>query len=204
MTAGRTTERLRVVLVAAALPALVAVVLWKIVGAVRTGTHFGVLLDDGGIKIQDFAWLLNFAKAFWRGEVGFGIEDHLRITGTLAGQRLPVSFPFGYSPTLFWILGPLCVLPIVWGFVAWTLLGLAAVWWMPSRYRSLAVAAVFISPVAIGCWSLGQTAVLTTVAFLVLLRWDVDAGTEPPTRWQIIGPAAVLWALTAKPTLAIA
>jgi hypothetical protein len=203
MTSGRMTERLRVVLLVAALPTLVGVVLWKIVTGVRTGQHFGLILDQGSIKIQDFAWLLNFAKAFWRGEVGFGIEDHLRITEGLAGQRLSVSFPFGYSPTLFWVLGPLCVLPLVWGFVAWTLAGLVAVWSLPQRYRSLAVVVAFISPVAIGCWSLGQTAVLSTAALLALMRWDADAESAPPTRWQLVAGAAVIWALTAKPTLAV-
>jgi hypothetical protein len=199
-----TAERMRVVLVKGMLPALVAVVTWQTVTNVRTGNHFGVVIGEGSISLQDFAWLLNFAKSFWAREAGFSVEDHLRVTEHLAGQRLPFTLPFGYSPTMLWLLGPLGPLPLAWGFVAWTLLGLAAAMWLSQRYRSLAIAAVFITPVAIGSWGLGQTAVLTTVALLALMRLDVAASGAPLSRRDIVVAAALLWALTAKPPLALA
>jgi hypothetical protein len=84
------------------------------------------------------------------------------------------------------------------------LLSLAAVLWVTRRDRSLLVASVFVSPVAIGCWWLGQTAVLTTAALLALQRRDAMAGEKPPARGDVAVAAILVWALSAKPPLAVA
>jgi hypothetical protein len=204
VTESATVQRMRVALRWVLLPTLVTIVIWQTVTSVRTGGRFGVVIGDGSIALQDFSWLLEFTKAFWRREVGFSVEDHLRMTEHFAGQRLAYSLPFGYSPTLLWILGPLCPLPTVWGYGVWALLGLAAAVWWSRREPSLVVMVVFISPVAIGCWGLGQTAVLTTVALLALMRWDRALAARPPERRELVAAAIVVWALTAKPPLALA
>jgi hypothetical protein len=185
---------------------LVAVVAWSVSAYAETvwGTNFGVVVGTNKIVIHDFASHLNFAKAFWRGEGGYSVDDHLRMTARFAGERLPVALPFGYSPTMLWILAPLCPLPTAWGFFAWTLLGLVAVLWLSRRYRSVLVAASFISPVALGCWKLGQTAIMTTVALIALMNSEVTAERTGPGRHGVGWGAVVLWALTAKPPLAVA
>jgi hypothetical protein len=196
--------RLRTILLFVVVPALGVATAWRTFVEVRSGSHFGVTVDKGEVKIHDFAWHLTFAKNFWRGEGGYGLDDQLRVTERLAGRRLPYALPFGYSPTMLSILGPLCPLPTGWGYLAWTLLGLAAVLWTSRQYPSVAVAMVFISPVALGCWALGQSAALTTAAFLYLMHWDVTSGGARVARRDLVLVAAVVWALTAKPPLAIA
>jgi len=166
---------------------------------VRSEWRFGVTVAGGELKIHDFASHLTFAKTFWRGEGGYAVEDHLRVTERLAGRRLPYALPFGYSPTMLLVLGPLCPLPTGLGYLAWTLLGLGAVLWTARRYPSVAVPMVFISPVALGCWGLGQTAALTTAAFLYLMHWDATSDA----RRNSVRVVAVVCLLTAKPPLAI-
>jgi hypothetical protein len=69
----------------------------------------------------------------------FGIrffgEGGVRITSQWAGRSVGVALPFGYSPTMLWILVPLCVLPTVWGFALWTLAGGIAARRQPSSAR---------------------------------------------------------------------
>jgi hypothetical protein len=105
---------------------------------------------------------------------------------------------------MLWILGPLCLLPTALGFFAWTLLGFIGVRWANGRYPSLVVAAVFVSPVALGCWGLGQTAVLTAVALLGLMHWDATSDRARVARRDFMLVAAVVWMLTAKPPLGMA
>jgi len=91
--------------------------------------------------------------------------------------------PFGYSPTMLWILAPLCVLPTVWGFALWTLAGGIAAWWMARPRWSLGAAAAVLSPVAVGCFALGQTALITTAGLLMLMSRDLDdPGRTAPDR----------------------
>jgi hypothetical protein len=204
VTPSRAISRLRIVLLYVAVPALGVATAWRTFVEVRSEWRFGVTVAQGELKIHDFASHLTFAKTFWRGEGGYAVEDHRRVTERLAGRRLPYALPFGYAPTMLFVLGPLCPLPTGLGYVAWTLLGLGAVLWTARRYPSLAVPMVFISPVALGCWGLGQTAALTTAALLYLMHWDVTSEGARVARRDLILAAAVVWALTAKPPLAIA
>ena len=203
VTPSRATARLRTVLVVVALPVLVVAVAWQMSTQARSGSHFGATAGAGEVKIHDFASHLTFAKTFWRGEGGYRVADHLRVTERLAGRPLPYALPFGYAPTMLWILGPLCALPTLWGFFAWTLLGLVGVWCIQRCYPSVAVAMVFISPVALACWGLGQTAVLTSVALLYLMRRDLASASTRIARHDALLLAGIVWALTAKPPLAI-
>ena len=200
-----TVARMRALLLYVVLPACVAIVLWNVTTYARSGAHFGVVVEPGEVKIHDFASHHGSARAFWRGEGGYGVPAHLRVTERLAGRPLPYALPFGYSPTMLWVLGPLCPLPTVLAFIAWTLLGLAGVLWAARRQSSLngltlAIPAAFVSPVALTCWALGQTAILSTVAFTALRRLD---GRARLTGRALLGTAIVVWALTAKPPLAV-
>ena len=197
-------ERLRGILRWVALPLLVATVIGHHAIWMRTGDRFGVIVREDAIETPDFVSHFSFAKAFWGRGGGYGVEDHLRMTEGFVGHRLPRALPFGYSPTMLWLLGPLCLLPTLWAFAAWTLLSLAAVWGATRHDRSLMVPAVFVTPVAVGCWWLGQTAVLTTAALLALQRWDAAARSRPLEPREVVVSALVVWALSAKPPLAVA
>jgi hypothetical protein len=113
------------------------------------------------------------------------------------------ALPFGYSPTMVWLLGPLALLPDLPAYLAWTALSVAAALWMVRGLETapfLAGVAVFLSPLALWSFGLGQTAVLSTAGMLFLARHAND----PVPGWRgAILPAVVLWALTAKPPLAL-
>src|SRR5262249_55675974 len=110
MTVGRfarITAQMRTLFLDLRVPLLLVVVGWKVSSSVLFATHFGVVVEENKITINDFASHLNFAKAFWWGEGGYSVNDHLRMTERFAGERLPYALPFGYSPTMLWILLPL-------------------------------------------------------------------------------------------------
>ena len=159
----------------ALVPALLVLVLRRVLGDAFSQENFGIrFFGEGGVRINDFASHLTFAKAFWLSKAGYDVESHLRITSHWAGRSVGVALPFGYSPTMLWILGPLCVLPTVWGFALWTLAGGIAAWWMSRPRWSLGAAAAVLSPVAVGCFALGQTALITTAGLRMLMSQDLD------------------------------
>src|SRR5262249_19802907 len=90
-----------------------------------------------------------------------------------------------------------------WGFTVWTLAGVVAVISICKRWSSVLVAAAFVSPVALGCWGLGQTAVLTTAAILALMAWDAAASRVGASELPIAA-TVVRRALTAQAPLAFA
>jgi hypothetical protein len=107
------------------------------------------------------------------------------------------------------LLGPFCLLPIHWGYVAWSLLAAAAVWWLTRRGHSLPVVTplVLFSPLGLACFVLGQTAFLAAAAmvWLMMRHAQVEGQAQKSSDWRAaLGDAALLWVLTAKPPLAIA
>ena len=181
-----------------------------IVGSVLFRAHrdptFGIeVRDSESVTIRDFAAHLTFAKAFWSDGVDYSVESHLAVTREWAGRPVERSLPFGYAPTMLWLLAPLTPLPLVWGFTAWTLLSALAVWWMTRRPRAwwLASTLLLLSPLGVLCFSLGQTAYLGAAGLLLLMV----SASRPPPRTHILAadaaPALTLWALAAKPPLAI-
>src|SRR5438128_7039507 len=165
------------------IPGLLGIVLCGIAAHSLADPRFGSAVGRDRIAIYDFASHVTFARAFWHGEAGYSVESHLRSTRRLTGEPVPYALPFGYSPTMLWILAPFSLLPTVWAFLAWTAFGAAGAWWMLRRYDSLPMAAVLVSPAALACFLLGQTAVLTAAGLLMLMSRDLERrrkGEESP------------------------
>jgi hypothetical protein len=189
---------------------------WVVVRVLRPAVgdrDYFVRYDEaGGLRVQDFASHLRFTRAVWSGLAREGHGSvytpaaHLHFMRDWSGQPGEVAnraLPFGYSPTMLLVLGPLCWLPEVWAYVAWTGLSLAAIWWMlsPGRPLALVAALCFLSPPCLDCLALGQTALLTTAGLLFLATRSVK---EPPNDWRSdLAEAMVLWLLTAKPPVAV-
>lgn len=163
--------------------------------------NFGITSDaNGGGWTSDFAAILTFADAFWRGEAGYDVESYLRVTRARTGRWVEHALPFPYSPTMLWILGPFCLVPAAWSYVLWSLLGVGVVWWMTRPPQSIWLTAAFFTPTAFACFKLGQTAMLTTAGLLLLMCADFEDGRRTHSAWF---DAIVLWALTAKPPVAL-
>jgi len=186
--------------------ALLVIVVWRLLLPALRAEHFGIAFDaEGGFRIQDFAGNLAFAKAFWAGKASYDVDSHLRLTSEWAGQPVRKALPFLSSPTMLWILAPLCPLPTAWAYAAWTLLGVAAVEWMIRPPRPIWLAAALFSPAAFACFALGQTTVLTVAGMLFLMRDAVTDGVRRRRTGAISDclDALVLWAMTAKPPVAL-
>ena len=179
--------------------------------------NFGISVDaNGGVTIRDLAAHVNFTRDFWLGKADYSVASHVKTTDAWAGQPVGVALPFGYSPTMFYLLGPFCLVPTVWSYFFWTLISAAAVWWMTRRGRSWPVITplVLLSPLALVCFSLGQTSLLTTLVILLLFLRHMECtadriGSLHTLRGDLtlradIIDALLLWTLTAKPPLAIA
>jgi hypothetical protein len=175
-------------------------------GAALNMEPFGVLVRDGRVDgLQDFASHRGFACAVWSGDAAkaggtsaYTLPAHLEATERWSGISPRIALPFGYSPTMTWILGPLCLLPTRAAFVAWIAAGLvctaAAALWSRTHWWTLVA---LLNPVTIYAIVLGQTAILSTAAFLYLIAADRAADAAS---W---GTVVVLWLLTAKPPLAV-
>jgi hypothetical protein len=168
---------------------------------------FGVLVRDGRVDgLQDFASHRGFACAIWSGHAkssggtsGYTLAAHLDATARWSGMPPRIALPFGYSPTMVWILGPLCLLPTRGAFVGWVLAGfvctVAAIMRSKTHWWTLVV---LLNPVTVYSIILGQTAILSTAAFVFLIA---NSGTAPGS--AVWSDAIVLWMLTAKPPLAL-
>jgi glycosyl transferase family 87 len=167
---------------------------------------FGVMLGQGGsYRVMDFASHRGFACAVWSGDIPragegsiYRVDAHLRATARWTGLAAPIALPFGYSPTMLLLLGPLCLVSTRVAFLLWSVAGAAAITWFSlGRRVHWAALLPLVSPLAVGSIALGQTAILSTAALLFLM---LGAGTGLAST----GAAAlVLWILTAKPPLAI-
>ncbi len=194
--------RLHRALVAVLLLILVARVLVPALGE----ANFGIGFDGDELVVRDWASHRQFAAAFWRGQTDYSLASHLEMTNRWAGRAVDRALPFGYSPTMLWLLAPFAALPSVVAFLVWTLLSAAAIWWLTRREFSIFVvsALILLSPLGFYCLALGQSALLSAAAilFLIVRQRDKYAHGECWS-WFIAIDALVLWALTAKPPLAI-
>jgi hypothetical protein len=154
-------------------------------------------------RFRDFAGILVMAKAMWSGQAGYDLESHLAVNHAWVGPELDKVMPFPYSPTMLYLLGPFCPLPLAWAFAVWSVLNLGVVGWIISQKDCAVVLGpiVFLTPTAIMCFTLGQSALLATAALIYLGRETLRPPIERGARIWLM--ALVLWALTARPQLAI-
>jgi hypothetical protein len=184
---------------------IVYVVGYVIVPALRE-EHFGYGKDpDRGYGFRDFAGIMVMAKAMWSGEAGYDVERNLEVNRAWVGDSsLKTAMPFPYSPTMLYLLGPLCPLPLALAFTVWSMLNLAVVGWLISQKDCPPILGplVFLTPtVTLMCFPLGQSALLATAGLIYLGRETFHPPTPRGTHLLLMG--VVLWALTARPQLAI-
>jgi len=170
--------------------------------------------EDAGTVIQDFASHLVFSRCVWRGArtegqeaSAYSGEAHLEIMSEWMERDVTFALPFGYSPTMLWLLLPLTLLSVPLAYVLWTAAGAFAAVRMvsSSRFHWVVALMVLISPIAAGALALGQTALLGTVGiFFLAHRTLAPAPSDVARHWRHgFALAAVLWTLGAKPPLAL-
>ena len=176
------------------------------VSAFRTAP-FGVVVANGRPeRLMDFASHRGFACAAWSGSLArtggtsiYTLDAHLKATERWTGLPAWIALPFGYSPTMLWVLGPFCTLPARWSYGAWSLAGLLAIGWMILRARVHWMALLLlVTPLTVYTFALGQTAFLTTAGLFCLMVRDAE-GERSHGAWR---ESLVLWLLTAKPPIA--
>lgn len=183
------------------------------VDSLARGRVGAVLSDDTMVQVQDFASHLTFTRAVWAGTIpadgegsAYTAESHLVFMQDWVGSRQEHALPYGYSPTMLWVLGLLVLVPLPLAFVIWTAAGygVTAVLILKSKVSPLGSAFFFLSPVAVASIALGQTAVHGTAALLFLALASLYGGRAPESLRAALPSAVVLWALTAKPPVALA
>jgi hypothetical protein len=176
---------------------------------------FGISLfrTDRGLllKVNDFPSHFNFAQTAWlrgttvsAGASIYSAKNHLKVTSSVAGQQVSNALPFGYSPTMLWVLAPLVPFPSATAFLLFDVAGLFAIFWMtsPSRCRWGIGLLAFFSNLAGFCLALGQTALATGAGLAFVAGQPRSAGNGQNLREQLLR-GVVLWALTAKPPIAL-
>jgi hypothetical protein len=154
---------------------------------------------------MDFASHRGFTGAVWAGDALRGrtsvytLGAHVDATERWTGVPTRIALPFGYSPTMLWVLGPLCLVPARAAFAAWSLAGVLAIAAAAARARLAWYALLaLVSPLAVYALALGQTAILSTAGLVFLMA--VDRDDRRPSPWA---SGVVLWLATAKPPVAI-
>jgi hypothetical protein len=162
------------------------------------------------LKIRDFPFHFNFVQKFWQdqttvssGQSIYSVANHLKVTSEWAGKQAYGSLHFGYSPTMLWVLAPLVPFSHATAYLIFDLAGLFAIFWMtrPNRNRWGIGLLSFFSVISKKCFILGQTALLTGAGLLFIAEKTRDDRVQSRRNAFITG--GVLWALTAKPPIAL-
>ena len=171
-----------------------------VIAAART-EPFGVYVVDGRpTGTMDFAAVRAFTRAIWSGALArdgtsaYTLAAYQRATDLWLGSGAVLPQPSVYSPTMLWVMAPFSALPARLAFVLWSAAAVGVTIWMmvrtPGPWPALLA---LITPVTLYAIAVGQTALLTTAALFALMTTRRDAART-----------AILWLLTAKPTLAVA
>jgi hypothetical protein len=175
------------------------------------GIFYQPTKNDEVLRIRDFPFLFNFVQKAWHqqttvssGASIYSLKNHLKVTSDWAGAKVDGSLQFAYSPTMLWVLGPLVPLSGAAAFLIFNIAGLFALFWMtrPNRCRWGIGLLSFFSGVAHYCFVLGQTALATGAGLLFIAEKTRKDVQGEGWRNSLI-TAVVLWALTAKPQIAL-
>jgi hypothetical protein len=182
-----------------------------VVGNPSFGIFFQPEKNGQVLRIRDFPFDFNFVQKAWRRETTvssgasiYSLKNHLKVTSDWAGTEVPGSLQFGYSPTMLWVLAPLVPFSGATAYLIFNIAGLFATFWMtrPSRCRWGIGLLPFFSGAARYCFVLGQTALATGAGLLFIAGQPLGSGNRQGWRDHLTG-GAVLWALTAKPPIAL-
>jgi hypothetical protein len=186
----------------------------SLISNIISDPSFGIVFEPvkGGevLKIRDFPFHFNFVQKFWRndttvssGQSIYSVANHLKVTSEWGGKQAYGSLHFGYSPTMLWVLAPLTPLSHAAAYLIFNLAGLFAIFWMtrPARCRWGIGLFSFFSPISWRCFVLGQTALLTGMGLLFIAEKTRDERLQSWRSALITG--GILWALTAKPPIAL-
>jgi hypothetical protein len=184
----------------------------------KYGIPFGITLsapENGSSRVNftivDFPFIFNFAQKAWThqttvssGSSVYSVENHLKVTSDWAGQKVGRSLHFGYSPTMLWVLAPLIHFSSATAYFIFNMAGLLLTFWItrPNRCRLGVGLLSFFSPLAQLCFVLGQNSILTGAGLLYLAEKNRPESYEQGWRNSLLS-GSVLWALTAKPTIAL-
>jgi hypothetical protein len=194
-----------------------AVLVWRVIILLMPSLNdpsFGIFFHEGKnrevLRILDFPFHFDFAQKVWRhqttvnsGQSVYSVENHLKVTSDWAGTQVRHSLHFGYSPTMLWVLAPLVPFSHATAYIIFNIAGLIAVFWItrPTRCRWGIGLLSFFSVTSMRCFLLGQTALLTGAGLLFLAEKNSDRSAH---KWRNpLMAGAALWALTAKPPIAL-
>lgn len=191
---------------------------WVLLPIARHGSTFGITLSPTepgsssmNLTIIDFASHFNFVKKTWLGQTTvnsgssiYSLENHIKVTSDWADMKLNHALPFGYSPTMLWVLAPLVLFSHTTVYFIFNIVGLLSVWWQthPFRCRRGVGLLAFFSLLTQACFGLGQTAIITGAGLLFIAEKTREKNRDDGWRTHIFVGIA-LWALTAKPPLAL-
>jgi len=184
--------------------------------ATRLGPTFGITVvptesSSMRITINDFPFWFTFVKKTWLGQTTvnsgssvYSLENHLKVTSDWAGMKLNYAPPLGYSPTMVWVLAPLVVFSPITAYYIFNVVGLLSIWWQthPFRCRRGVGLLSFFSILSLACFQQGQTALITGAGLLFIAEKTRIKNHDDGWRPHIFVGIA-LWALTAKPSLAL-
>jgi hypothetical protein len=171
---------------------------------------FGITVTKTGAEFIDFASHFNFVKStLFRPKSTstsvYSLKNHLEINSEWAGKTInDCALSFGYSPTMMLVLFPLVFFTHSIAYCVFSILSLISVWWQTNPIRSrfgIGIFSFFSSP-ATSCFYLGQTAILTGAGLLYIYEKTQDTGKSEKWHTPVL-PSIALWALTAKPPLAV-
>jgi hypothetical protein len=169
---------------------------------------FGIT-EEKGLTLRDYTSHSRMARTALQGAWADGPslyspEAHRQMTSEWAGRPVSVALPFGYSPTMVWVLAPFAPWADPWSYLLWTLAGLALLVWLlwPREGWPVVAGVALVSPLLTWAFLLGQTALYSNAAVLLLALPDCTPERRG-SRWRPALDAALLWLLTAKPTVAV-
>jgi hypothetical protein len=167
---------------------------------------------------QDFTSHFNVVRQIWRQVTPrpYPPEGQRALYSAWLGETPPAGLIYGYSPTLLLLLAPLLSLSSFTAYLAYGLAnaiaaGLLVYGLIGPRSRQqpwqwVAVLLCFFSVAFFSVFQFGQTVVLTTAALGAIWALLYDPSTQQwrASRWRgDLALSLLLWALSAKPNIAI-